>query len=446
MSTRLAPGLKVNITNVQHRPDKASPWIVKWKVGNKWHSRSFKLKVAADDYWARLFVANRDGERFDRDTGLPPGFEVAASEESFASYAKQVFDSYHAQSSPKTRRANAQAFSVVIPLMVKRSRRSTAPEDIRGQIQGWLANETDIPKWVARSSIPLSEISTEFCRAVERDIKTMKVKDHSASKRAGMRVEKPISPRDVQRYTVSINSILNDAVKHKAMLLNPWPKDKSVRTFKKDRIEASKTIHVNDLPSVEECHRFIRYLENEHPASTGYQIIAYLLFYLGLRPAEALALSIENLRLPDDGWGEAFITVAVTDAGDRWTSEQEKVGLTKMGTSRRVPIPPVMVKRLNDWIGERTSGLLVPTRSDKTVSQTNLARAFRRASDLSGIKVQPYTLRHVSATVMLGAGVSLGEAARRLGHSPKVLMETYLGVLGDDEASANDRLSAVFTE
>jgi integrase len=114
-----------------------------------------------------------------------------------------------------------------------------------------------------------------------------------------------------------------------------------------------------------------------------------------------------------------------------------------------------MVKRLRKWIGNRKAGLVVETRTGTTVSATNLARAFRTASQrysegraragLPPISITPYTLRHMCATLMLGNGVAVGEAARRLGHSPKVLLDTYVGVLGDDLDSANARLGRVFT-
>jgi integrase len=456
MSTvNIVPGAKVNIAEIQHRPEKASPFIVKWKVANRWHSRSFRTRMLAQDYWARLTVANNESQRFDTDTGLPPGFEAASSQATFASHAHTMFLNFYGQSSPKTRRANAQALGVVIPLVVPRGRRGTAPDDVRPQIEAWLAGESEVPPWVERHSLPLSEITAETCRTVERDIKTMKVKDRTASKVAGTRVEKSISVRDIKRYIGVVNSVLADAVTAKALPVNPWPKDQNQRTFKKDRVRESEKIDARNLPSVGEVHNFIQALENDHPGSRGNQMIAYLLFYLGLRPSEALALTIENLRLPNRGWGDAYVAEAVTDAGGRWTKSTEQLGPTKTGRPRRVPIPPVMVKRLRKWIGNRKAGLVVETRTGTTVSATNLARAFRTASQrysegraragLPPISITPYTLRHMCATLMLGNGVAVGEAARRLGHSPKVLLDTYVGVLGDDLDSANARLGRVFT-
>jgi integrase len=456
MSTiNLAPGPEVRLASIQHRPEKTLPYIVRWKVAGRWHSKSFERKGLAEDYWARLRLAINEAERFDRDTGLPPQFDTKPSQNTFAIHAETMFKSYYRKSSPRTRRANAQALGVVIPLMVLRTRRGSAPDDIRQQIEMWLAGESDIPLWVQTSSMPLSDITADTCRNAEKDIRMMRVKDASASKAAGTRVEKAISPRDIKRYIGVVNSVLNDAVSTNLLALNPWPKDNNFRTFKVDRAQESEKIDARTLPTMGEVMNFIHALENDNPGSKGNQMIAYCLFYLGLRPSEALALNIENLDLPNKGWGEALIEEAVTDAGGRWTKRTEQVGRTKTGRSRKVPIPPVMVKRLRGWIGNRKSGLLVRTRTGTTVSSTNLARAFRTASQrysegraragLPPISITPYTLRHVCATLMLNSGVAVGETARRLGHSPKVLLDTYIGILGDDKKTANARLNRVFT-
>ena len=48
-----------------------------------------------------------------------------------------------------------------------------------------------------------------------------------------------------------------------------------------------------------------------------------------------------------------------------------------------------------------------------------------------------YDLRHTAATMMLRAGVSPAEVARRLGHSVEMLMRIYAGVFDDEIERAN---------
>ena len=56
--------------------------------------------------------------------------------------------------------------------------------------------------------------------------------------------------------------------------------------------------------------------------------------------------------------------------------------------------------------------------------------------------IRIYDCRHAAATTWLQAGVPLGEAARRLGHSVDVLVSTYVGALAGDEATANGLIEA----
>ena len=48
-----------------------------------------------------------------------------------------------------------------------------------------------------------------------------------------------------------------------------------------------------------------------------------------------------------------------------------------------------------------------------------------------------YDCRHACATMLLKAGVPLGEVARRLGHSVETLVSIYVGALDGDDAEAN---------
>ena len=48
-----------------------------------------------------------------------------------------------------------------------------------------------------------------------------------------------------------------------------------------------------------------------------------------------------------------------------------------------------------------------------------------------------------AATAWLQAGIPLGEAARRLGHSVETLVSTYVGALDDEQHLANQRIEAM---
>ena len=89
---------------------------------------------------------------------------------------------------------------------------------------------------------------------------------------------------------------------------------------------------------------------------------------------------------------------------------------------------------LAEWCGARTG---------RRPTESNWNRALKRAAAAAGHQpMSPYDCRHACATTWLGAGVPLGEAARRLGHSVETLVTFYVGALQGDDLVANDRIDA----
>lgn len=67
----------VDIWSIRKRSGRAKPYELRWRVGSRPHSKSFKLKPQADGRRSELLTALREREQFDEDTGLPDGDEVA---------------------------------------------------------------------------------------------------------------------------------------------------------------------------------------------------------------------------------------------------------------------------------------------------------------------------------------------------------------------------------
>ncbi len=64
------------------------------------------------------------------------------------------------------------------------------------------------------------------------------------------------------------------------------------------------------------------------------------------------------------------------------------------------------------------------------------AAVWTHRPELSSTTV--YDLPHAAATMMLQAGVSPAEAARRLGHSIDILLRVYAGVLVEERDRSNE--------
>ncbi|HVM51748.1 MAG TPA: site-specific integrase [Acidimicrobiales bacterium] len=178
-------------------------------------------------------------------------------------------------------------------------------------------------------------------------------------------------------------------------------------------------------------------IESHQPSSRMYRVMTACMYYGGLRPSEVVMVRVSSLHLPTAGWGRIDVTTA--------DIAFDEPGEPKTGP-RSVPIPPVLVAMLRGRIEQLGLGgddLVFRTRNGTRPSGSNWSRALRRAIALTaGRPMRLYDCRHAAATTWLGAGVPLGEVARRMGHSVETLVSTYVGALDGDEQLANARIDS----
>ena len=116
-----------------------------------------------------------------------------------------------------------------------------------------------------------------------------------------------------------------------------------------------------------------------------------------------------------------------------------------------MPIPPKLVAILRKHIADnelRPTNRLFSATEGGHVSPAEYGKIWReaRSATLSGkqaaspLAKRVYDLRHGSASLLLNAGVTPTEAARRLGHSVTVLLQVYAGCLDGEEETANERI------
>ena len=174
----------------------------------------------------------------------------------------------------------------------------------------------------------------------------------------------------------------------------------------------------------------------QQPGSKTYRVMTAVAYYAGWRPSEVVMLRVRSAEPPAEGSGRLDVTEADISFNEP--------GEPKTGP-RSVPIPPVLVKILREWIDTsqltEPDRLLFRTRNDTRPSGSNWARAWHRALESVGQKpMRIYDCRHAAATTWLRAGMPLAETARRLGHSVETLVTTYVGALDDEEHTANQRI------
>jgi integrase len=416
---------RVSVYDLTKRSDRPRrPWLVRWQVNGVERSRSFAAKAAADDFHSRLRVAARDGQTFDPHTLEPVVWQN--STQRFVDAAEAWVERQAPTWAPRSRRSAVEALVRAVLLAVS-SRAPEPPASVRRHLTarltpGWQSQDRAAEAWLRRWSLPLSQLTPAVASSVHAGL---------GLKEDGVAA----APTTTRRLRSTTHALIKDLVADGQLAADPWPATKKARR-RADKV--SHAVDVELLPSPDQALALIDAVASRQPGSRGYRLLSLVCWYAGLRPSEARALRVEDLDLPETGWGSVRVSRSEDGEGGE--------GSTKTGRVRRVPLAPPLVAELRTWLGERTTGLLVESRSGQMVSLSNWRRALVRACDQTAVAaISPYDLRHCCATMMLDAGVAPGEAARRLGHSVEVLMRTYAGVMVGDEASANARIDAVLT-
>lgn len=176
----------------------------------------------------------------------------------------------------------------------------------------------------------------------------------------------------------------------------------------------------------------------------------------GLRSGELLALTEDDLVLPDEGPGVVFVSKNWARSVGSWEDGRPKEGgwglakpKTRRGT-RQVPIPEVMVSLLRDHISktqeERATygwpddkALFVRELDGVRPDVQRLSTAFRKAVRACGLgegrTLTPHHLRHSFITRLLVEGWSPAQVAAIAGHSAAVSINRYLGVVAAAEVA-----------
>jgi integrase len=430
MGRRQASPVRV-FDKIAERPDKKSPFIVRWVVNGEEHAQSFKLKSQARAYQARLITAIADHERFSTETGTPVSWEM--SNLTAAVLCHQWVSSKKSQWEVKTRESNvAPLAEMLVELVPARSPKPSS--GIFQEIAKWLmSDDASCPAWLAKNSLPLDQCTPAACQdAMNRLSHYLDGVDRSTTLKKAT---------TVTRYRRACRAFFDYVVKRDLLESNPWPMAPRGKRTRKERV--TKSIRVDLLPSLEEASAAVERVRSHQPGSKNYQLICAMVLYAGFRPSEARALCIEKCKLPREGWGEATIDEAVKQVSRLYgLADDDEIGAPKTD-ERIVPLPPVLVAMIREHVGTRTSGLICPGPKGKPVDLSRLDRAWRRARGDASWRI--YDLRHAHATIALRAGVPAVEVARRLGHSVEVLHSTYEGAMPGDTSTGNALLEAAFS-
>ena len=454
----------VQVFTLTKRAGSTKPWQVRWRLTHRARrvdgSGQFPSKALAEDFRARLITARNNREPFDPHTKLPASWGRAQAVTSIEFLIEHAHRRWP-QVSPNHRRGLVDGWLIAaLTLMspdaaLNDAHYQQARRLIRGALvptlSGTAADNADAPDvrdladkrvWgrLLSHSLPVADLDLA---AVE------KVLNAFAARADG----KPghLAATTIRRRRTALNTALTDAVKRGLLPANPL----LASDWKIPKINHAVDLRL--LLDVDDFEALYAALRAGTPAAARLSAFYAVMFYAGLRTAETAALTVQDLHLPEHGWGHIDVRGSLVNPGSRYTDDgaaQEVRGVKGRapGAGRRVPIPPPLVALLNDHLRAYPvgSGLVFTNTSGGPVHTSAVSKILREAKraifppghPLQGVR--PYDCRHSNASLMLKSGLSPMEAARRLGHSPEVLWKVYAGVMTTDEEVGNQRLDQLW--
>jgi integrase len=425
------PNPKVSIWKLQDRrkDGKPKPWIVRWKVQGRRlpNSEPFVYQAQADEYRRKLAAAASKGERFDTDTGLPVSWLI--EEFTVAEFTHDWFRQQWPTWAAGSRRAAAESIVRWLPLLVRKGA-PAPPVDIRTQITKWLTEDSEMPAYLQRWSLLLTDFDKNHAQRVWSKL--------------GLTLDgkRALNPKTAARMRVTFKAVMKSAVSAGQSSAVEWPK---VSRRGKEKIVIK--CDPSRVPSADQMRQLLEALGPRHTrgrTARDYRQLFGLMYYCGLRPGEAYAVNAADLTLPESGWGRLIVSrTARIDTISTWLDGDPIHGPVKAGAvGREVPIPPQCVELLRENLPE--SGFLFEGVSRRAVSR---AWALAKSTALPPGPLQtmdPYYCRHAYATHGLRAGIPIGVIAERLGNSREMVATIYDGWLDGDNLLANDLFEKAF--
>ncbi len=433
------------------------PYVVRWRLNGHGYWRSFSTKRGANGaeaFHAKMKVAMFNEPSWDSRTGLPTSMSPS-SELNLAEYCRSFIQDQWRRLSPSTRRSYVEALTSFVFNCTRSAARLPVYEwrqilaswmtprfshVVGGDTPDWAWTDDPLPRglqaWVSKNSPLLTELDRKTLYETDR---RMRLRPDGVTLYA---------PSTQSRLITVAKTALSTAEQKGLIDAVPWPRRESGATAKSDR-KASLDTRDEAVPSVAQLRAILDAIPSHQPSSHLYRALSAVCGFAELRPGEAVVLRVEDLTLPDSGWGAIRITRAwsATD-NSKWSIDQEAIAGPKTERSlRTVPIPPILVEILVDWMKRReiTHGPLFLSQSGSRPTQSNWGRALRRASHLVGRQypLSPYGLRRTNASHLVQV-IPIAEAAARLGHSVDILTKHFVKRVAGQESLSNQILDQFY--
>ncbi|MDT0545591.1 tyrosine-type recombinase/integrase [Streptomyces lonegramiae] len=453
----------VDFWSIRKRAGRPKPYELRWRVGSRSHSKSFKFKPQAEGRQSELLAALRDREQFDEETGLPARELAALSSPTWYEHATAYALVKWPRAAAKHRASIAEALAVVTPTLVTTTRGAPDAKVIRDALYPWAfraVKGTD-GKLVPRHSVeePPEDIHTALSWIADHSMKVNALENPALLRPAldalSLRLDgKKAAENTARRKRMVLSNFLRFTVEERGLLsANPLARVDWTPPETDDEID------FRYVPGPALARSFIKAVRDAGPRGEHLEAFFGCLYYAAMRPAEIASLKAADCTLPPEGseWGELLLGESRPEVGGGWTDdgasyESRSLKRRARGATRSVPIPPVLVRMLREHIeryGTAPDGRLFRAAQGGRVRSTEYCDLWDKARTAvlseeeaaTPLAEVPYSLRHAGVSLWIKSGVDPVEVARRAGHSIAVLFRFYAKILRGDQSRSNQLIA-----
>ncbi|MEV7865301.1 site-specific integrase [Streptomyces sp. NPDC088124] len=453
----------VDIWSIRQRKGRPKPFELRWKVGAKPHSRSFKLKVQADGRRSELMAALRDRQQFDEESGLPASELAALNTPTWYEHANTYALMKWPGAAAKQRASIAEGLAVVTPALVTNTRGAPDRKVLRRALYTWafrgVTDEKD--DVVCRLDIesPPADVRSALDWLAKNSLKVTALEEPDRLRPALEALSRKLdgnkaAENTVKRKLMVFSNALRYAVEEKGYLTrNPLLRvDWSPPT-------TDDEVDFRYVPGPALARRLLEAVKGRGQRGEHLEAFFGCIYYAAMRPGEIASLKDTDCRLPPDTegsaeeWGELLLEESRPEVGSGWTDDgesYEKRGLKRRArrATRSVPAPPALVRLLREHkrqFGTAPDGRLFRAARGGRIRSTEYCEVWSmaRSEVLTAAEVEsplaevPYSLRHAGVSLWIKAGVDPVEVARRAGHSIAVLYRFYAKILHGAQTRSN---------
>lgn len=461
-----------DIWSIRKRAGRPKPYELRWRVGSRRHSKSYRLKTQADGRRSELMSALRNGEQFDEETGLPARELAARTSPTWFEHATAYALMKWPRAAAKHREGIADALAVIVATLVTTTRGAPAPKVLRAALYQWAfrASKTTDGVWVSRHAVeePPADVRGALSWIAGHSMKVNALENpellRPTLEALSRRLDgKKAAENTARRKRMVLSNFLRYTVDEKGLLsANPLPRVDWTPPDTGDEID------FRYVPGPSLARSFLKAVSETGVRGEHLEAFFGCLYYAAMRPAEIASLKEEDCKLPPDTqaaadeWGELLLGESRPEVGGGWTDDGASFEVRSLkrrarGATRSVPIPPVLVRMLRAHInryGTAPDGRLFRAAQGGRVRSTEYCglwdtarRAVLPEKDVATPLARvPYSLRHAGVSLWIKSGVDPVEVARRAGHSVAVLFRFYAKILRGDEARSNQLIARQLAE